>query len=59
MPVYMLENTVVGVHEPLSLPVYSRLSPLFMVDPLLTYVSFYKIKYLLNIHGSGNESKFE
>lgn len=36
-----------------------KVKPSVMVNPLLTDVSFYKIKYLLNIHGSGNRSKLE
>lgn len=36
-----------------------KVKPSVMVSPLLTDVSFYKIKYLLNIHGSGNKSKLE
>lgn len=36
-----------------------QVKPSVTVNPLLTDVRFYKIKYLLNICGSGNKSKLE
>lgn len=43
---------------PKSIHVF-QIKPSFMINPLLTGVSFYKIKYYLNTHGSRNKNKLE
>lgn len=60
MPTYMLDfaYNFRGSWAPKPIHVF-KVKPSVMVSPLLTDVSFYKIKYLLNIHGSGNRSKLE
>ena len=60
MPIYMLGFAYIfrGSWAPKPIHVF-QVKPSIMVSPLLTDESFYKIKYLLNIHASGNKSKLE
>lgn len=60
MPVHTLDfaYNFWGLWAPKSIRVFQVQSSV-MVNPLLTGVSFYKIKCLLNSHGSGKKSKLE
>lgn len=60
IPVHMLDfaYNFQGLWAPKSIRVF-QVKPSVMVNPLLIGISFYKIKCLLNSHGSGKKNKLE